>query len=239
VDRDVAVAAAGGKAERVVAAAVHPADAVVRPAAGVRPVVQDHCVRQLVTDQGLRAVHEVREQHLAAGRSRGDRPVVLVHDLDDRLLADVQADVIERPRCHHSHFGPEVPLDRRRPRRFDPRRGVLGQDLRRRQDDARRDRETSLELLLSEDGDDARIPADHLRLVRLQSRDHLVERRGDRDPRRPAPTRLHRRDHLLREMERAWRAETDDARLRRHPQSGERADEHGDPVRELRLRVEE
>jgi hypothetical protein len=51
----------------------------------------------------------------------------------------------------------------------------------------------------------------------------------------PASARLHRRDQLLREMERARRADPDDARLARHPEPRERPDAHGDPVRELRL----
>ena len=184
-------------------------------------------------------VHEVREQHLAPEHPRRDGAVVLVNDLDDRLLADVQPDVIERARGDHSNLRREVTLHGLRPRGFDSRRGVLREHLRGREDDARRDGKTSLQLLLRKESDHARIAADHLRLVRVQSGDHLVEAGGHREPRRTAAAGLHRGDHLLGEVQRARRADADDAGLGCHPESGERADEDRHPARELRLRVEE
>ena len=147
--------------------------------------------------------------------------------------------MVERARCDHPHLGREVALDRRRPCGFDPRCRILREHLGGRQHDPRRDLEPSLELLLGEEGDHARIAREHLRPVLVENGDHLLDRSDHREPRRSAATDLHRGNHLLGEVQRTRRTDTHDACLRRHPEPCERPDEDRDPVRELGLRVEE
>ncbi len=225
------------QSEHVVATTVDPDDPVERSAARVRAGRDFDSVGQLVSDQRLRVVHEVRQQDLAPERPGRNGPVVVVDDLDDRLFADVHADVVERAGGDDSHFGREVALDRLHPGGLDPRGRVLGQHLGAREDDPRGDGEATLELLLRQQRDDARVAADHLGLVVVERGDHLVERGRHGDPRRARASGQHRRDHLSREVERSGSADARDPRLGGHAESRERADEDGDPMGELGLRV--
>jgi hypothetical protein len=112
-------------------------------------------------------------------------------------------------------------------------RRVVGEHLRGADRDPRPDREPSVELLLREHRDHARVPEQRLRPVGVQRLDHLGDGRDHGQARHVGPSGLHGREHLPGDVERARRPDGDEARLAGHTNAGERCERYADPARQF------
>ena len=229
------------KPEDVAAAAVDAGDPQVRPPARVWSLREHDRVGQLVPDQGLRAVHEAREQHLRARHTGCDGVSRLVDDLDhDRALEDVHPDVVERADCDPGRLGRRVRVDRgRTPRLFDPLLDLVGQHLRRRRDQVRLDVQATLELLVGERADDAGVGDERLGLIGIQRFDHLRDRCGHAQTGHSLASRLESGEELTGDVHVTRSTDRDQPGLRGHARPRERRQADGDPVGELLVREDE
>ncbi len=99
------------------------------------------------------------------------------------------------------------------------------------------DREPSLQLLVREQGGDARVRDDRFRLVRLERGHELGQGRGDRQQRSAGAPLLQAREDLSREVEGARRSDRRDAGAGSGADTDEHAQCGADPDVELPARV--
>lgn len=184
---DVGIRGEGGELERVdgdaaeaqnvVAAAVHGADAPQRPTAGAGLGVDGDDLGDLVADQRLERVEEVRQQHARTGLAVRHRPVVLVDVLDDgELLEEVEAVVLRALRRPES-LGLRVEVERAHAERLvDAASHAGGQQLAAARDDAEGDPQAAGALLVGEQRRVGGVGVQHIGLVVVEGRDDPRER---------------------------------------------------------------
>ncbi len=111
----------------------------------------------------------------------------------------------------------------------------VGQHLGGRDDDARRDLEPALELLVRHGGDDARIADEHFGPVLAKCVDDCLHRLRHSEPGRTLASGNQRCRDLAREVQRARGRDSRDSGGTGHAEAEEPAQEHRDPVGELAL----
>jgi hypothetical protein len=163
---------------------------------------------------------------------------VLVDDLeDDELLADVEADAVERLDAEDERLGRGVDLERLGPSIRDAPLLVLGQNLAGEHDRAQSDVESACELLLGEHGGTVGGREHRLGPVAVQSLDELRERSRHAEARATGAEAAERGEDLLRDVQRSRRSDADDACCRSEVDPADRAVRCADPAIKLGLRL--
>ena len=177
VDGDLA-ARRRRQSDDVVAAPVDALETGERPAGGVRPIGDGDRVRELVANERLGPVPEVRQQHVVARRPGWHGLVSLVDGLeDDHVLPHVATDVRGAFAGHHAALRRDVDVDDlEAPGLARPSSDLVAQHLGSRRGDRRRDGEPTVELLLGQQAQDRRVGDDSLRAVGLEPVHDLVDR---------------------------------------------------------------
>ena len=225
----------GGEHEDVVAPPVDAGQSEKRTTTRIRPCGDHDRIGELVPDQRLHAAEEAREQHLRPGHARRDKTPSGVDHFDDyRLLPHVHPDTLRRSARDSRSFGRCIDVERlTSPGSLDAPRGLVCQHLRRRDRQPWLDREPSLELLVREGAEDARIPDHRVGPIPVQRSNGLAERRRHAQPRHAVVAGLKGGEELSRDVDVAGRTDRDQTRVGPDADSRETCQARSDPFCEL------